>query len=86
MPVCLDNECIIKKQNACLKINKCGHQCFGFKNEVKCPLCLECEKVYNLNRLIMIIVIFVVLKVLDKLQLFKVLVVISFIIIVFKKI
>ena len=47
MPVCLDNECIIKKQNACLKINKCGHQCFGFKNEIKCPSCLECEKVYK---------------------------------------
>ena len=48
-PVCQDQDCRQKMQNACQKILQCGHQCFGFKEEEECPPCLECDNVSPKN-------------------------------------
>lgn len=48
--VCLNNECLAKYKISCKKTLPCGHICFGYKKETKCPpcLCKDCPGYVNL--------------------------------------
>jgi len=44
--VCNQKDCLTKRDNSCLQMQRCGHCCGGIKDEVKCLPCLhpDCER------------------------------------------
>ena len=50
LDVCSNEDCVIKFKDSCPKILKCGHKCFGCKDETTCPPCLnkDCASFENI--------------------------------------
>lgn len=50
LDVCSNEDCVVKFKDSCPKILKCGHKCFGCKDETTCPPCLnkDCASFENI--------------------------------------